>query len=85
MAKITATYDTKEKTLVVEEDGKAVANVREAYFTERYDEKGFSCVVTTFEKDDDQGIGRMTRLMASELGLEPGDSLVDDVSRYFSR
>lgn len=67
MAKISCEFDTKEKTLAVTIDGKAVDNVYGVNLAKGYsDESGFYCDVMTLSEDKENDIRTMTRLMASE-------------------
>ncbi len=72
MAKITAEFDTSDKSLTVAVDGKPVADVTDVYFMKKYgfdeedDGDDFQACVTTSSEDEATGIRMMTRLCASE-------------------
>lgn len=74
MAKITAEYDTKEKTLTVSKDGKAMDNVMHAAFSRNYDyEKGteddtHSCHIAMKDESDDEGYHTHTHITANVDG-----------------
>lgn len=73
MAKIVIEFDTVDKTMSASVDGKAVADVVEAYVSKRYsmsgdgdDEVSYGCSITTMAEDEESDIRTMTRLCASE-------------------
>lgn len=69
MSKINVEFDTKEKTMEVSIDGKAVPNCVSANFSKGYymdDEDEFSCNVVTMERDEPNDMRKYTQVMASE-------------------
>jgi hypothetical protein len=74
MAKITAEYDTKEKTLSVSKDGKALDNVMHASFSRNYNyEKGteddtHSCQIAMKDSSSEEGYHTHTHIIANEDG-----------------
>jgi len=65
--KIVAELDTKEKSLKVTMDGKAVDNVTAAmFFKDFFEEDKFHVDVTTVETDDEEEMSVVTRVSASE-------------------
>jgi len=65
--KIVAELDTKEKTLAITMDGKAVDKVVAAQFHQDFFEpEKFHVDITTVEKDEDDDITVVTRVSASE-------------------
>lgn len=67
MSKINVEFDTKEKTLSVKIDGKALAsvvgvNLSKSYYSD--DEDEFTCSLVTLEKDDTNDIKKYTQIMA---------------------
>ena len=66
MAKITAEFDTKDKTLMVSMDGKKMKKIASAEFFVWGDEANAS--LTTIDTDDDESVRTITRIMASENG-----------------
>lgn len=79
MAKISIQYDTKEKTLAVTMDGKAVDNVAGAYLGKgySYDEpEDYRCELTMMTQNEDDDYYTMTRIVASDTpaGQKLGDA-----------
>jgi len=71
MAKISAEFDTKEKTLVVMMDGKKLENVASVEFYPNWEkEEEFRVGVTTIEKVDDEDLTKVMRIVAQDDGLQ---------------
>jgi hypothetical protein len=69
MAIITATFDTKEKTLSVEMDGKKMDNVVSADFYAGWQDDGtFRGSVSQMTKSEDDDLTQVTYISASENG-----------------
>lgn len=68
MAKVVAAFDTKEKTLTVNLDGKSVANIAEVVMYQSYDGKDYTMSLCTMARDDAEGIMRMERIVAKDSG-----------------
>ena len=66
MATVTATFDTKEKTLVVTMDGKTVDNVHGVVLSKGYSDENFYCELTTGVLNKDEDYYTVQRLVASE-------------------
>lgn len=66
MAKIVASFDTKEKTLSCTIDGKAVSNIQEIVMYKGYEGEDFTMSLMTAAKDDESGMTRMERIVAAE-------------------
>ncbi|MBY0525592.1 MAG: hypothetical protein K2R98_19460 [Gemmataceae bacterium] len=67
MAKINVEFDTKDKSLSVSMDGKAMANVAGISLYQSYDDEDeFRCNVVMATKDDTNDIRTVTSIYASE-------------------
>lgn len=86
---VTAKFDTVKKTLEVDKDGEAVADVAYVEMFRGYsDEKKFGCSLATHTNDEANGCTHMTRLSATERGLEPqpdGKEIQAAIAAYLSR
>lgn len=81
MAKIVATFDTVSKEFNVTKDGAIVANVEYAAFGRSYDEKKFGCSIEVMEKDEENDMRQMTRMVASENGELVNEKAESDTAR----
>ena len=68
MAKINVEFDTKDKTLNVVMDGKAVDNVSSVEFYSSFDNDGFNGSVTSVQKMDEEEFVKIMRISA-QAGL----------------
>lgn len=92
MAKITAVFDTVEKTLDCDIDGKAVADLWDITMSRGYsDENKFGCSMSTMREDKENKTTHMTRLYASlrgdgtvEMVPERKSSLAEQIQKYFT-
>lgn len=76
MAKIVATFDTKDKTLIVDMDGKKFKNVSEVSFFKSFSDEGkFYADVSTVEHSEDNETVVMTRTMAEDGTIETKSDL----------
>ena len=64
MAKINVEFDTKDKTLNVSMDGKAVDNVSSVEFYSGYDNDGFNGSITSVDKIDEEDMVKIMRISA---------------------
>ena len=91
MAKINVAYDTIEKTMVCEMDGKVIDNVIGVDLGQSYmDEDEFMCEIVTRETDETNKMYKFTKIIASENGKEvlitkPEDknTLQDEILKFF--
>ena len=74
MAKITVEFDTKDKTLNVMMDGKAVENVNSVEFYKGYEGKDFHGSITSIEKVDDDDLFKVLRISAKNGLTETNQS-----------
>ncbi len=84
--KISAEFDTKDKSLKVMRDGQEVPNVAGAHFSPSYDDSGkFQASVHQRTSDKDEGIEEWHSLSAAEgVTVIQADSKIDqDVARFF--
>ncbi len=66
MAKLSLEFDTVEKKLVATIDGKKLKNVSSIEFFGGFDGDSFGMEVRSIESDEDNGIFKVTRLVAGE-------------------
>jgi hypothetical protein len=96
MAKITAEFDTKEKTLEVKMDGKALGNVQYVSFGPSWkDDEKFYGSIQMAETHDDEDMRTMTSICASlkddgveltQAKTEAGaEALRKEISDYFTK
>lgn len=64
MAKININFDTKDKTIGCEMDGKPVDNVHEVAIYKGYDSEGFSMRISQMMKDDENDMKYVQHIMA---------------------
>lgn len=68
MAEIVATFNTVSKEFTVTKDGQVIDNVEYASFGRAYDGKKFGCSIDIMEKDDENDMREMRRMVASQDG-----------------
>lgn len=67
MAKIVATFDTSDKSLIVDMDGKKFKNVSDVSFFQSFSDDGkFFAQVSTRESSEEDGVTVHTTTMASD-------------------
>lgn len=70
MAKIIATFDTVDKSLTVDMDGKKFKSVSDVSFFKSFDGDNFFAEVRTVSEGSDDGVITVTRTMASDGTIE---------------
>lgn len=86
MAIITTRFDTDKKTLEVDIDGQALANIREVRFYPSWEkDSAYMADVLTREPETD-GLTKVTHLMASEADPAPASqTLHQAIASYLAR
>ena len=66
MAKINVEFDTKDKVLKVQLDGKTIEHVSSVDFFQSFENDDFHGSITTIEKVDDEDLVKIIRISAND-------------------
>ena len=77
MAEIVATFDTKDKTLIVSMGGKKMKDVTSVEFF-KFGNDNAAVEIRSMERQEDEDIIKITKILANEEGVKITDTIEEE-------